>query len=101
MKVRRAKPNEPGDLEHAIIAGRALATGVLEPLVATFTSVHIRVGYIGPALFERMRSDGLAPGPRRVWDEDGRMRACVTIIMPWLLDHVLPDAATAAMVSWI
>jgi len=97
-------PNQPGQPELAVIAGRALATKVLEPLVATFGCIQVRKGYLSPDLLRLAEVAGQKPDAARVWDsfdELGRMQAAAMIALPWLLDHPQAEAATEAMCLWI
>jgi len=97
-------PNQPRQPELAVIAGRALATKVLEPLVATLGCIQVREGYLSPDLLRLAEAAEQKPDPARVWDsfdELGRMQAGVVIALPWLLDHQQAEVATEAMCLWI
>lgn len=96
--------NVPEQVDLAVIAGRELATRVLEQLASTFGAVRIRQRYLAPRLAYRLLDCGIEVDAERVWDrfdEPGRMRAGATVALPWLLDHNRPREATAALAVWI
>ncbi len=88
------KPNLPETPDLAIAAGRGLAEHLLEPLVETFGPIDIRSGYRSPELNNfgamEVRPQKCAANPKNygghIWDrrdKQGRMGACVTIVVPW------------------
>lgn len=94
-------PNIPDNLDLAVIAGRGLAEQVLEVLVATFGAVRIREGYLSSDLYNRELQLGHFVDAPRVWDrfdEEARVHAGATVVVPWLTDHDRPNEATNAMI---
>ena len=93
-----AVPNMPEDRATLIAAGRGLATEILDPLFETFGQIEIRSGYRGPEL----NAFGAAHAPRQqcarndanraghIWDmsdAEGRLGACVSLVIPWFADR--------------
>ncbi|WP_172293556.1 hypothetical protein [Pseudoruegeria sp. HB172150] len=89
-----AKPNIPDDPDLMIEAGRCLARNCLDPLVETFGPVDIRSGYRSPALNHfgatEVRPQKCSANEKnmasRIWDQrdaQGRMGACVSVVIPW------------------
>ncbi len=89
--------NQPDDLDLAIEAGARLCDELLEPLHATFGKVCVRSGYRSRqlnALGHRLRL-GCASNAYNyaghIWDardEEGRMGATATIVVPWFVDYL-------------
>ncbi len=86
--------NWPDDPETALAAGRGLATQLLEPLVETFGPLDLRSGYrsaglnhFGATVAKPQKcsaNDRSRAG--HIWDlrsADGRIGACVSIVVPW------------------
>lgn len=88
------KPNIPDNPELAIAAGQGLAEHLLEPLVETFGPIDVRSGLRSEALNHfgatEVRPQKCAANPKNygghIWDrrdDEGRMGACVTLVIPW------------------
>ncbi len=86
--------NIPDDPDLMIAAGRRLAQDMLDPLVETFGPIDVRSGYRSPTLNHfgatQVRPQKCSANARnranRIWDqrdEEGRMGACVSIVIPW------------------
>lgn len=96
--------NLPDQLDLVIIAGRALCMTVLEPLIASFESIQIVEGFIASDLASACIQHGLTTDTDRIWDqlsEDGRIRAGVTVALPWALDQPDPEKTNEAVSRWI
>jgi hypothetical protein len=89
-----AKPNIPDHPDLAIAAGTRLATDLLDPLVETFGPIDIRSGYRSPSLNHfgatevkpQKCSANSKNHASRIWDRrdaQGRMGACVSVVIPW------------------
>ncbi len=89
-----AKPNIPDDPDLMIAAGTRLATELLDPLVETFGPIDIRSGYRSPSLNDfganhvrpQKCSQNEKNAASRIWDRrdsQGRMGACVSVVIPW------------------
>ena len=89
-----ARPNIPDDPDLMIAAGRRLAQTCLDPLVETFGPIDIRSGYRSPSLNHfgatEVRPQKCSANPKnlasRIWDQrdaNGRMGACVSVVIPW------------------
>lgn len=102
--------NQPDDLDLAIEAGARLCHELLEPLHATFGRVCIRSGYRSRqlnALGHRLGL-GCASNARNyashIWDardDEGRMGATATIVLPWLVDYLDEGGDWRAMAWWV
>lgn len=88
------RQNIPDDPDLAIAAGRGLAEHLLEPLVETFGPIDVRSGLRSAALNHfgatEVRPQKCAANPKNygghIWDRrdgEGRMGACVTLVVPW------------------
>jgi len=89
-----ARPNIPDDPDTMIAAGTRLAQDLLDPLVETFGPVDIRSGYRSPSLNHfgatEVRPQKCAANAKnlasRIWDRrdaQGRLGACVSVVIPW------------------
>ena len=92
------RPNIPDDPDLALKAGRRLASALLDPLVETFGPIEIRSGYRSAALNHfgatEVRPQKCSANPRtyagHIWDRrdaEGRMGACVSVVIPWFADR--------------
>lgn len=88
--------NVPDDPELAIAVGRGLCSALLEPLVETFGPLHLRSGLRAAELNAYGNSHGLNCASNasdfagHIWDRrdhDGRMGACVCVVVPWFADQ--------------
>lgn len=102
--------NLPADPELAIAAGRELCVQLLEPLQATFGRIALRSGYRSPEVNAFGNAHNLSCASNRtdrarhIWDQrddEGRMGAMVTIVVPSLLDRLNGDVTWQAMAWWI
>ena len=108
-------PNLPEDPELAIAAGTGLATKLLDPLVETFGPIEVRSAYRSPTLNAygnaRQRegrrgyecASNEANRAAHIWDrrtEDGRMGACASVAVPWLIDRPGRDWRDFAWWMW-
>lgn len=108
-------PNLPEDPNLAIAAGTGLATHLLDPLVETFGPIEIRSAYRSPTLNaygnarqrEGRRGYACASNARNaahhIWDRrtpDGRMGACASVAIPWLIDRPGRDWRDFAWWMW-
>ena len=95
-------PNLPEDPDLAIAAGTGLATALLDPLVETFGPIEVRSAYRSPTLNlhgnARQRegkrgyecASNAASAAHHIRDRraaDGRMGACASVAIPWLIDR--------------
>jgi len=88
------RQNIPNNPDLAIAAGKRLATDLLDPLVETFGPIDIRSGYRSPSLNHfgatQVKPQKCSANPKnlasRIWDQrdaQGRMGACVSVVIPW------------------
>ncbi|MEM8555402.1 MAG: hypothetical protein AAGF71_11330 [Pseudomonadota bacterium] len=85
-------PNLPDDPDLAIAAGTRLAENLLEPIVETFGPIEIRSGHRSPEINAFGNRQGHqcarneATFANHIWDRrdsEGRMGACVSVVIPW------------------
>ncbi len=85
-------PNLPDVPDLLIAAGERLAQELLEPLVETFGPIELRSGYRAPDVNALGNERGHACArneatyANHIWDRrdaEGRMGACVTVVVPW------------------
>jgi len=92
------RPNIPDDPDLAIAAGRKLAMELLDPLVETFGPIEIRSGFRSAALNHfgatEVKPQKCSANPKNhaghIWDHrdaQGRMGACVSVVVPWFADR--------------
>lgn len=108
-------PNLPEDPDLAVAAGTGLATELLDPLVETFGPIEVRSAYRSATLNaygnarqrEGRRGYECASNARNrahhIWDlrtTDGRMGACASIAVPWLIDRPARDWRDLAWWMW-
>jgi hypothetical protein len=103
-------PNLPDNPGLAIATGRELCEELLEPLQATFGRIALRSGYRSPAVNEFGNANDLscasnkADRGRHIWDQrndEGMAGAMVTIVVPWLVDHISAPTRWQSMAWWI
>lgn len=106
------KPNIPDDPDLAIAAGRALATECLDPLVETFGPIEIRSGYRSSSLNHfgatEVTPQKCAANPKNyaghIWDRrdaEGRMGACVSLVIPWFADRYAAGRDWRDLAWWV
>lgn len=102
--------NIPSNPQLAIAAGSRLCEELLEPLKATFGDVRIRSGYRSPAVNElgnRLRLGCASNRKNRaghIWDapdQDGRMGATASIVIPWFVDRHRRGADWRSLAWWV
>ncbi|RVT84605.1 hypothetical protein DXV76_12560 [Rhodobacteraceae bacterium CCMM004] len=103
-------PNLPDDPDLMIAAGRRLAEDLLEPLVETFGPIEIRSGYRSPRVnaFGNARGHACAANDRNwanhIWDRrdaEGRMGACVSVVIPWFADRYAAGEDWRVLAQWL
>lgn len=103
-------PNLPADPELAIAAGRRLCEELLEPLNATFGRIAVRSAYRSEAVNRFGNEHGLncasneANYASHIWDrrdEEGRMGATASIVIPWFADRYAEGADWRSLAWWI
>ncbi|MFV2053555.1 hypothetical protein [Aliiroseovarius sp. YM-037] len=89
-------PNIPDDPNLAIAAGQGLCQNLLDPLVQTFGVINLRSGLRSEAVngFGNENALNCASNANdaagHIWDRrdaDGRMGACVSLVIPWFADQ--------------
>lgn len=102
--------NIPENIELAVAAGSQLASILLEPLHATFGKVCVRSGYRSRTVNAIGHGFKLGCASNRrnyaghIWDardEQGRIGATATIVIPWLLDRKGDGGDWRSMAWWV
>ena len=106
--------NLPEDPDLAIAAGTGLATALLDPLVETFKPIEVRSAYRSPtrnAYGNARQREGrrgyacasnAAGAAHHIRDRraaDGRMGACASVAIPWLIDR--PERDWRELAFWM
>ncbi len=92
------RPNLPEDPVLAVQAGKALCHALLDPLTETFGRIAIRSGYRSPSLNHfgatEVKPQKCSANEKNyaghIWDRldgEGRMGACVSVVIPWFADQ--------------
>jgi hypothetical protein len=106
------RPNIPENPDLAIEAGRRLAVELLDPLVETFGPIEIRSGYRSPSLNHfgatEVKPQKCAANPANhaghIWDRrdaEGRMGACVSVVIPWFADRYAAGRDWRDLAWWV
>ena len=105
-------PNLPDKPDLAIAAGRMLAEDLLDPLFETFGQLEIRSGYRSPTLnhfgANEVRPQKCAQNEKNyaghIWDRrdaEGRVGACVSLVIPWFADQYAAGRDWRDLAWWI
>ena len=103
-------PNYPEDPKLAVEAGTQLCQNLLEPLRAKFGHVSIRSAYRSPTVnkFGNENNFNCSSNEKsaadHIWDlrdSAGNMGACVTVQLPWFMDHYGEGRDWTALAWWI